>query len=57
MSAGAFDTPGLEMTVVFGVAVPLAIRALCYGAFRFGRLEVYTALLEVFHLEDVLVVG
>jgi hypothetical protein len=30
---------------------------LSYGAFRFGRFEGDSALLEVFHLEDVFVVG
>jgi hypothetical protein len=45
------------MTVVLGVAVSLAIRALCYGAFWFGRFESDSALLKVFHLEDVFVVG
>jgi hypothetical protein len=31
MGASAFDAPGLKMEVVFGVAVPLAVRTLCYG--------------------------
>jgi hypothetical protein len=45
------------MTVVLGVSVSLAIRTLCYGAFWFRRFESDSALLKVFHLEDVFVVG
>jgi hypothetical protein len=45
VGASAFDAPGLKIAVVFGVAVPLAIRTLCYGAFWFGGFECDSALL------------
>jgi hypothetical protein len=55
--ASTFDTPGLKVAVVPGVAIPLTIGALRDVSFWFGGFEYDAALLEVFHLEDVFVVG
>jgi hypothetical protein len=45
VGASTFDAPGLKMAVVPGMAVPLAVRALSYCAFRFGGFKCYLALL------------
>jgi hypothetical protein len=56
VGAGALDASGFLMTIVFCVAIALAVSTLRNISFLFWRLKFYLALLKVFDIKYVFAV-